>query len=229
MLKLLKKILKGLLTLTTLGVLLIITINGYIVLSSKDYVVKDETQLSNAPVAIILGASVHGNNLSLILEDRVKEGIKLYENGKVDKLLLSGDHGAVDYDEVNSMRLYILNQSSMVSPTDLFMDHAGFDTYDSMYRAKEIYGVDQMIIVTQSFHINRAVYIARSLGMNAIGLAVDDSKYNLGLRAKWEFREVFSRIKAFLDVTFHAEPAYLGDAYNINGDGQSTWDVKIEP
>lgn len=224
MVRLIVKGIKGCLILGLMGLLVLLAINIYIYQEASEYVYSDSAELPKTKAALILGASVHGRDLSLILEDRVKAGIDLYEAGLVDKLILSGDHGSVDYDEVNSMRLYILEHSS-VDEADIFMDHAGFDTYDSMYRAQAIFGVDDLIIVTQNFHISRAVFIARQLGINAYGYAVDDSRFKLSLLAKWQVREVFSRVKALLDVEFEVGPTFLGRIYDINGDGRETWDI----
>jgi SanA protein len=122
------------------------------------------------------------------------------------------------------MRKYILANAPGVDDEAIFMDHAGFDTYDSLYRAKYIFGVDQAIIVTQSFHISRAVYIANSLGIDAVGYAVDETKYKWALRAKWLLREYISRVKAVMDVETDALPTYTGDPIPITGDGRTTWD-----
>jgi len=128
------------------------------------------------------------------------------------------------YDEVNGMRKYIIAENANVEIEDIFMDHAGFDTYDSMYRAKEIFGVESAIIVTQEFHINRAVYIANKLGIDAVGLSVSEEKYPKRVRLKWQIREYLSRVKAFGDVTIHSKPKYLGEKIPITGDGRLSWD-----
>ena len=140
---------------------------------------------SNAPsaeVAIVLGAKVWpGGAPSSMLEDRLRTGIELYRPGRVDKLLLSGDHGQSTYDEVNAMRQFVLYRG--VPPEDVFMDHAGFSTYDTMYRARDVFQVRDALVVTQGFHLERAVYTARALGMDATGVAADLRPYlNAALR-----------------------------------------------
>ncbi|MBS7527650.1 YdcF family protein [Fusibacter paucivorans] len=207
--------------------LLVILVSGcnlLVLASAADQIYTGVDDVPNTQAIIILGASVHGDRLSMVLEDRTLAGIALYQMDDDAKLLLSGDHGEKYYDEVNAMRKYILANAPEVDDRAIFMDHAGFDTYDSLYRAKHIFGVDQAIIVTQSFHISRAVYIAKSLGIDAVGYAVDETKYKWILRAKWQLRECLSRVKAVMDVETGALPKYEGDPIPISGDGHVTWD-----
>jgi len=200
-----------------------IIINSIIVLETSEYVYHNIEDLPEKQVVIILGAYVRGDRLSMVLEDRVKAGSDIYMRHKVDKILLSGDHGNVAYDEVNSMRKYIIKEGK-IAPEAIFLDHAGFDTYDSMYRAKEIFDIEKAIIVTQDFHIDRAVYIARRLGIDAVGYAVNEDKYKISLQIKWHLREYLSRVKAFIDVVTHSKPKFLGDKIPITGDGRLSWD-----
>jgi len=118
-----------------------------------------------ADAAIVLGAKVFKSGaLSQVLADRMDTGIELYQKGKVKKLLLTGDHGQTSYDEVNAMRRYALERG--VPDEDIFMDHAGFSTYDSMYRARDVFMVRKAIIVTQEFHLSRALFIARAVSQS---------------------------------------------------------------
>lgn len=172
--------------------------------------------------AIVLGARVYSDgSVSPVLADRLTTGAELYKAGKVDKILLTGDHGQKDYDEVNAMRKFILDMG--VPEEDVFMDHAGFSTYDSMYRAKNIFKVEDALIVTQQFHLARALYIARELGIEAGGIEADKRQY---VGAEYlEFREVLARIKALLQIhILKSEPKYLGEVIPINGDGRVTLD-----
>lgn len=218
-----KKLIKMGLYLTLLVIILVLAINIYITQSSNQYIYKSIDQIPEKQAIIVLGAYVRGDNLSLVLEDRVKSAILLYDKGKSNKMLLSGDHGRIDYDEVNRMKKYVLNNGK-VNEAHIFLDHAGFDTYDSMYRAKAIFGIENAIIVTQDFHINRAVYIARQLGIDAVGYSVDQTKYVKQLQFKWTLREYLSRVKAFVDVILESTPKYLGDPIPISGDGRLSWD-----
>jgi SanA protein len=156
-----------------------------------------------------------------MLADRVITGVLLYKEKKVDKLLMTGDHGLVDYDEVNAMRVYA--ESLGVPAEDIFMDHAGFNTYESMYRAKDVFQVDSALIVTQRYHLPRAVYIARAFGLNAYGVGADRQLY-AGMEY-YTFREALARGKAFLQVNLiRPEPRFLGAAIPIDGDGRATHD-----
>jgi SanA protein len=175
----------------------------------------------NAQVALILGAKVYNDGrLSHMMQDRADSGLELYKAGKVQKILMSGDHGTKTYDEVNTVKDYLLERG--VAPEDLFLDHAGFDTYDSLYRARDIFGVRSLVVVTQKFHLPRAVYIGRSLGLEVYGYAADKRPYQ-GMF--WnETREVFARAKAFLAVSLGIKPKFLGEKIPIEGDSQLSRD-----
>lgn len=178
----------------------------------------------SSDVAIILGAKVLSNGSpSTVLADRLDTGIQLYKTGRVKKLLLTGDHGQTNYDEVNNMRRYAVSKG--VPEEDIFMDHAGFSTYDSMYRARDIFLVNKAVIVTQDFHLPRSLYIARSLGLDAKGIIADKRKY--AGASYLSFREVFARTKAFLQLSINMKPKYLGPAIPISGDGRATKDMDI--
>lgn len=176
----------------------------------------------NAPqaeAAVVLGARVYKSGaLSQVLVDRMDTGIELYQKGKVKKLLLTGDHGQITYDEVNAMRKYALSRG--VSDKDIFMDHAGFSTYDSMYRAKEVFMVKKALLVTQEFHLPRALYIARAVGLKANGVTADKREY-IGMDYIY-FREILARTKAAAQVIISMKPKYLGPSIPISGDGRLT-------
>jgi len=171
--------------------------------------------------ALVLGARVWNNgDMSDIFKDRVITAINLYEDDKVEKILVSGDHGQDNYDEVNAAKRYLLEQG--VNPEDIFLDHAGFDTYDSLYRAKEIFQVDSLVVVTQDFHLDRALYIADNLNMDAVGVSADRHKY-VGENYR-NRREKLATIKAYLNVMFKVKPKFLGSAIPITGDSRLSWD-----
>ena len=205
--------------------IIIFSINYYIVKSTEDYVFNDIEKLPKVDAVIVLGAKVSKEKLSYVLEDRLVAGVNIIYANKAQAILLSGDHGQKEYDEVNSMRKYILRRNFNIQKEQIFMDHAGFDTYDSMFRAKEIFGIKSAIIVTQDFHINRSVYIARSLGIEAYGFAVDESIYKESIRLNWRIRELLSRVKAFKDVLINSNPTYLGERIPITGNGMKSWDT----
>ncbi len=219
-----KKLLFKTTLLFTLVVVCVLLINTYIVSHSNKLIYRNIDELPEKQAVIVLGAYVRGDKLSNVLKDRVNFGLYIYNDEKASKILLSGDHGQVDYDEVNSMRKYVLTNDSNILPENIFMDHAGFDTYDSMYRAKAIFEIESAIIVTQDFHINRAVYIANELGIDAVGFAVNEDKYPTVVKLKWKLRESLSRVKAFGDTIIKSKPKYLGHVIPITGDGRLSWD-----
>lgn len=168
-------------------------------------------------VAVVLGASVVHGAPSPILAARADEAIELYLKGRVRKILVTGDNGALSHDEVTPVRKYLL--ASGVAPQDIFLDHAGFDTYSSMYRARSVFGVRTAAVVTQGFHMARAVFLARALGIDAVGVVADDNRSNV-----YEYaREIPASWKALFDLATKREPKYLGPAIPIEGDGRATW------
>lgn len=175
-------------------------------------------------VVIVPGASVLRNGTpSEILADRLTVAVGLYSAGKADKILVSGDNGQDGYDEVNAMRRFLLDKG--VAAEDIFLDHAGFDTYDTMYRANRVFGVTDAIVVTQRYHLYRALFIASHLGIRATGVTSDLQPY---IKQAWfSARETLSRVKAVADVIMNAKPGYLGDPIDIRGDGRVTWDQDI--
>lgn len=176
---------------------------------------------SGRQAALVLGARVWNNGeLSDIFKDRVKTAIELYKNKKVGKILVSGDHGQTDYDEVNAAKEFLLVNG--VKDEDIFLDHAGFDTYDSLYRARDVFKAGSLIVVTQDFHLPRALYLADKLGLDACGVSADLQKY-LGESAR-NRREKLANIKAWLNIVFNSKPKYLGDIIPLSGSGLETWD-----
>ena len=144
-----------------------------------------------------------------MLADRITQGINLYENGAAPKLLMSGDHGRADYDEVNTMRAIAVEAG--VPASDVFMDHAGFSTYESVYRARGVFGAKRVIIVTQQYHLYRALYVANALGLEAYGVSADLRPY--ANQAPRDQREVLARGKDFVTSILQPEPTYLGDRH----------------
>lgn len=183
------------------------------------YSVKD---VPKAQVIIVLGALVFSNGQpSEMLGDRLDYGYELYKLGKAPKIIVSGDHGTKNYDEVNAMRNYLLEKG--VASQDIFMDHAGFDTYDTMYRAKEVFEVSKAIVVSQEFHMVRGVYIGRELGLEVYGVASDPCEY-YGIEYN-KTREILSRLKAFFETEiFKSKPKYLGEKIPCWGNGEKTKD-----
>ena len=157
-----------------------------------------------------------------MLEDRLLEGIKLYQNSVSDKIIMSGDHGRREYDEVNIMKNYAIEKG--IPSENIFMDHAGFSTYESIYRAKDIFEAKKVVIVTQEYHLYRALYIANQLGLEAYGVGADPRQY-VGAAYR-ELREILARDKDFIKCIFKPEPTYLGDTIPVSGNVDITNDGK---
>ncbi|MDA8228394.1 MAG: YdcF family protein [Desulfitobacterium hafniense] len=211
----------SLISLTLVLSITILSIDGYVKSIGSKYIYAMEN-VPEADAVMVLGAYVYPDGRpSNMLEDRLNAGIELYSKKKAPKILVTGDHGRVNYDEVNSMKSYLMNKQ--VKNEDIFMDHAGFSTYESIYRARDIFEVKKLIIVTQEYHLMRAVYIARKMGIEAYGIPSVDFTYK-GMRY-YEFREMIARNKDFFFVhVLKPEPTFLGEAIPITGDGRLTND-----
>lgn len=203
-------------------VLIILLINFYVKNSTKNQIIEkdDYSTLKNIDCIIILGAVIWGDKPSPMLEDRLKEGILLYNNEVSDKIIMSGDHGREEYDEVNTMKKYAIENG--IPSENIFMDHAGFSSYESIYRAKEIFNAKKVVIVTQKYHLYRALYIANQLGLEAYGVGADPRQY-VGAIYR-EAREILARNKDFIKCIFKPEPTYLGDTIPVSGNGDITND-----
>jgi SanA protein len=178
-------------------------------------------EVPHAQAALVLGAQVKPNGQpSDMLFDRVKAAEDLYRAGRVDKLLLSGDHSRVNYDEVGTMRKMMLADG--IPADDIFTDHAGFDTWDSAQRAKRVFDAQSVVVVTQGFHMSRALYEARHAGLSATGFLADRRDYGR-VMPRLKAREALARVKAFGDVLTGASPKFLGAQIPITGDGRQSW------
>lgn len=215
----LKKIFLAFICLFLLGAAVFCGINAAVVLTARPHILTEEEACKlDADCILVLGSSVYGNTLAPTVENRVLTGLALYEGGASDRLLMSGDHGKKDYDEVNSMKQYCVDKG--VEPNVIFLDHAGFSTYDSMYRARDIFGVRKVIIVTQGYHFYRAVYIARALGLEAYGVAADGPDHSFLSDLRNQVRESLARVKDFVICIIEPEPTYLGEAIPISGSAE---------
>ena len=204
---------------------LLVLLNLWVVGSASGYIYTDIAELPGERQAVlILGAKVYPDRLSNVLRQRVEQWTKVYTADKAEKILISGDHGQTGYDEVNSMREYILKTYPEVEEEDIFMDHAGFDTYDSVYRAKHIFEVKSLVIVTQWFHVYRAVYMARAMGIDAVGIALPEDDFSRRNIMVWNIRESIARSKSFFDTLLNVGSKYLGKTIPITGDGRESWD-----
>ena len=215
-----KHVLRTLLALFLASILLPLGISAYVCASVQDRIIPLSKAASlDTDAILVLGARVWDNGQpSGILEDRILTGISAYEAGASDRILMSGDHGQDEYDEVNAMKDYAIEKNV---PADvIFLDHAGFSTYESLYRARDIFQAKTLVIVTQQYHLYRALYVARALGLDAYGVASDLGDY-AGM-PRFEAREIFARAKDFFYAIIQPLPTYLGDVIPLTGDASAT-------
>lgn len=200
--------------------LVVALLNAYVLTSAGD-ATADVSDVPEVEVAIVPGALVKPDGtMSTMLADRVEQAVRLWRAGKVEKILVSGDHSSWDYDEPDTMRKALVRDG--VRPQDVFEDHAGFDTWATMVRAREIFGVREAVVVTQGFHMPRALFLADKAGIEATGLTSDLHSYGFQGK-KSDVREVLSRLKAVTDVTLDT-PAMNGPKIPIaTSDGRESW------
>lgn len=216
-----KKLIKWGILMIIILMIIIFGINFYVKISTNKLIVKsDSKKLDNADCVLVLGAGIWNNEPSPMLKDRLDVAISLYNDNKVSKIIMSGDHTKENYDEVNVMKKYAIDRG--VKSEDIFMDHAGISTYDSIYRAKNIFKVNKMIIVTQEYHLYRSLYIAKCLNIESYGVKATPKKYS-GDFAR-EVREILARDKDFIKSIFKPKSKYLGSAIPVSGNGNDTND-----
>lgn len=207
----------SLISLAVILILLLWFVHSRVVAAGKGRIYTLDQEVPPQKVALVLGARVYkSGQLSPLLRDRVDAAVKLYQDGTVQKLLMSGDNRTIKYNEVTAMRNYAIEAG--IPSDDIVRDFAGFRTYDSIYRAKELWDLDEMIIVSQKFHLPRALYIAKQLGIEAIGVAARHDPHR-GLRTAAK-REVAARLLAWLDVLLERDPYFLGPKESLSGDAQ---------
>jgi vancomycin permeability regulator SanA len=198
-----------------LCVLVIGLTNIFVISSVKDRILSVEEVVAlgqgagNPQCIEVLGASVIGDQPSQMLADRLDTSLALYQIGVSDILLFSGDNGTNEYNEVEAMRRYaVAHGDAFGAKSDcIYLDYAGFSTYESMYRLKAVFGVDKAVIVTQKYHLYRALYTAEKLGVDAYGVAAPPTSSGQFIR---DIREVLARTKDFFFVLFDVQPTFLG-------------------
>ena len=215
-----KKIIKFLITNIIIVLILIISINSYVIITTKNKIITSNTSIEKTDCIIVLGAGLRNDKPSLMLEDRLKKGIETYNNGISNKIIMSGDHTRKNHDEVNIMKEYAINNN--VPSEDIFMDHAGISTYDSIYRAKNIFNAKKIVIITQKYHLYRALYIANQLGLEAYGVEAPKKIYRGNTYR--EIREILARTKDFIKCLIKPKSKYLGDSYSLEESGDVTND-----
>lgn len=217
-----KKMIKYVILVVAIFILIVLSINLYVKLSTKKQILtnNDYSSLQNIDCIIVLGAGIWGDKPSPMLEDRLLQAIDLYKKGVASKIIMSGDHGKAEYDEVNVMKKFAIEKG--IPSEDIFMDHAGFSSYESIYRAKDIFEAKKVVVVTQEYHLYRALYIANSLGLEAYGVGADPRQYVGALYR--EVREILARNKDFIKCLYKPDPTYLGETIPVSGSGDITND-----
>lgn len=159
-----------------------------------------------APVALVLGAGLNRDGTpGLVLQDRVRAASELYFSGKVEKLLMSGDNTSQNYDEPGAMKEFAIDLG--IPDEDIVLDFAGRRTYDSCYRAKAIFGLEKLIVVTQAYHLPRALFLCNAFEIEADGIPADDANYMRRSYTFWWVREILASLKAYWDVYIsHPQP-----------------------
>ena len=217
-----KKIAKYIIFIILIGIIIICILSLYVKLSTKKQILElDELkEIENVDCILILGAGVNKGKPSPMLEERLIKGIELYKEGISPKIIMSGDHGKKDYNEVGVMKTYGIEEG--IPSENIFMDHAGFSTYDSIYRAKEIFGAKKIIIVTQEYHLYRSLYIANALGLEAYGYSSSINKHEGQI--KREIREILARNKDIIKSIIKPMSTYVGEPIPVSGNGDITND-----
>ena len=211
---------KKLFKLLMIVILLLILINLYIIFVTEKKIVNKSELNEEIDCILVLGAGIRNNRPSPMLEDRLLVAIDLYKAGIASKILVSGDHENYNYDEVNVMKDYLKDKG--IPSEDIFMDHAGLSTYDSIYRTHKIFKANKIVIVTQKYHLYRALYIAKTLDLRAYG--VSSTKREYANQSKRDVREVVARVKDFFKCIIKPEPTYMGEVISIKGNGDVTND-----
>lgn len=192
---------------------LIVMIDG-----NSSIVTAEEASEKKADCIIVLGCSVYGTTPSPMLKERLLKAVELYKSGAAPKILMTGDHRGAYYNEVWAMKTFAIECG--VPSEDIFLDHYGLSTYESMYRADAIFELKNVIIVTQQYHLYRSVYAAKRFGMNAIGVACDTTSHENQLYR--DLRELAARTKDFVYCIFKPEPTHMGDVVPVTGNGDIT-------
>jgi len=204
------------------GIVAVLGLNSHVKKQTAQSIITEEKAAGiDADCILVLGCGVREDGSpSLMLRDRLETGIALYHAGAAPKLLMSGDHGRKDYDEVNLMKSYAMERE--IPSEDVFMDHAGFSTYDSMVRARDIFCAENIIVVSQEYHLYRALYIAEQMGIDAYG--VDTNYRSYYGQTQRNIREIAARCKDVFTTAFHVAPTFGGETIPISGSGDATND-----
>lgn len=201
----------------------VIGINAYMISYVSDYLIEaDDLENYSFDCITVLGAGLWDGEPSPMLKERLDFALEAYKTGCSTKFLMSGDHGREDYDEVNAMKDYVVENGA--DKDSVFLDHAGFSTYETMYRARDVFKVEKTLIITQKYHLYRAVYNARKLGIDAYGYYREEKIYSV----KNDIREAAARVKDFFYCISQPEPTYLGEEIPIKTASATLTDDKTK-
>lgn len=219
--KKINKLIIAIIILIVLGMIAVLGINQYVKLTASKNIIQEVENANKSDAILVLGCQVmEDGSLSLMLKDRLDKAVELYKQGTAEKIIVSGDHGREEYDEVNAMKSYLIENE--IPSENIFMDHAGFSTYESLYRAEYIFKVEKLTVVTQEYHLYRAVYIGNKLGIETYGVPAEKTLY-YGQISR-EIREILARDKDFVKCIFKSKPTYLGESIPVSGNGDLTND-----
>ncbi|MDD3504794.1 MAG: ElyC/SanA/YdcF family protein [Eubacteriales bacterium] len=220
--KLAKALLLIFAVLVVLAVIVVAIINLHVKAKTSDRVyVVSTVPRDNYDAALVLGCGVYNNEYpSPLLRERLDAAVELFHEGVVNKLIMSGDHGQDNYNEVAVMKQYAIDEG--VPSEAIFMDHAGFSTYESVFRARDIFMADSVLIVSQEYHVYRALYVAEALGLEAYAVSADKTRLS-GQTAR-DLREILARNKDFIFSIIKPEPTYLGEPISLDQSGDITND-----
>lgn len=200
---------------------LVFAINTYMVSETCGRIYTDTSNLSGYDCILVLGAGVYpSGEPSPMLRDRLERGLELYNQGASNKVIVSGDHGSQYYDEVNVMKSWLVDAG--VESDDVFMDHAGFSTYESLFRARDVFCAKSVVIVTQRYHLYRALYVAKALGLEAVGVPAEEITYSGQVYR--DVRELAARTKDWIYTLVKPQPEFLGETVPVWGSGDLTND-----
>ena len=212
------KLMNFILIIIVSGCLLVFGINSYVKYSTKDRI-KDISEIHDVEAIVVLGANIREDgSLSLMLKERLDTSFDAYNSDVSTKLIMSGDHAKEYYDEVTAMKNYAIENG--IDSNIVYLDHAGVSTYDSIYRMKHIFKLKKIAIVTQKYHLYRALYIADKLGIDAYG--IDASKVRYSGQMYRDIREILARNKDFFKCIFKPKSKFLGDIIDMDASGDLT-------
>lgn len=219
--KKINKLIIAIVILIIIGIIAVFVINQYVKSIANKNIIQEVKNANKSDAILVLGCQVMDDgSLSLMLKDRLDKAVELYKQGIAEKIIVSGDHGREEYDEVNAMKTYLIENE--IPSENIFMDHAGFSTYESLYRADYIFKVKKITVVTQEYHLYRAVYIGNKLGIETYGVPAAKTEY-YGQTSR-EIREILARDKDFVKCIFKSKPTYLGESIPVSGSGDLTND-----